>query len=589
MLLRACILTLLALLFARPFIPKEDMPFLPEAGRESSVILMDVSYSMQHDSRFEEAMEQAHRSLESGNEWALVRFGDTAEQLTSLGSDIAVHRGAINTQSPGYRETDLYPAMQLGIEILQNASYQERRLVVISDFQQSAFSPALENLQLPDGIRVEPIKVGDNTIENQFFNEVQLTQERRGTLVSVQFNTRLPIAGDVSLHIDGDEIGSSRGRTPAFQRLMERPGIHQGYLYANDPIPGPDDRYYFTYTVRPRSGIFVLDSSPDMRNAFFLESAFDLQEASRYRFDIGPRPARLSAVDLLIVTAFNTVTDRDLAVIENFVRNGGTVFLAFDEGAQYQSSLLGVGEATGPIRVRDLQRTDAIIAEIEDQHPVFELLIQYNAGSVLRPQFRRYMEVIPDSSAQILATFDTGHPLLIERSLGSGRVLVFTSSLGTAWNDFPLSELYLPLLYEIANYASPDSDDDPAFDIGDPVIFRGTPANEVTIANPDGDIFRVTLDSTGRGAFLGTELPGNYDARLSGERQPFSVNISPSESDLSTRGVEETYAALATRSTESVYEPKPLEVAEQEQKLWKIVLLIMIGVFAFETILASRR
>ena len=127
MLLRACILTLLALLFARPFIPKEDMPFLPEAGRESSVILMDVSYSMQHDSRFEEAMEQAHRSLESGNEWALVRFGDTAEQLTSLGSDIAVHRGAINTQSPGYRETDLYPAMQLGIEILQNASYQEHQ------------------------------------------------------------------------------------------------------------------------------------------------------------------------------------------------------------------------------------------------------------------------------------------------------------------------------------------------------------------------------------------------------------------------------------------------------------------------------
>ena len=589
MLLRAGILALLALLFARPFIPPEDLPFLQEAGQESVVILLDGSHSMQYDTRFEEAVEQARLNLETGNEWALVRFSDAAEQLTPLGNDLSVHEAALNAQSPDYRTTDLYPAMQLGTEILQGARFEQRRIVLISDFQQSAFSPILENLQLPDDITVEPVKVGDDSSGNQFFEDVELTQERRGTLVSVQFDARIPTAAAVTLRIDAEEMDETTERTPAFQQLIERPGLYQGDLHVTDPVPGPDDHYYFTYTVRPRSGIFAVDGSPDMRNAFFLESAFDLQEASRYRFDAGPRPVRLNTVDLLIITTANAVPARDWTTIENFARNGGTVLLAFEEGGLSQTPLLGAGTIAGAVRARDFQGTDAIIAEIDDQHPIFAPLAQHSTGSVLRPQFRRYVQVTPDSSAHVLATFDTGDPLLIERRFGRGRVLVFTSSLGTAWNDLALSEVYLPLLYEIARYASPESGAGQALHVGDAVGFRGLSADEVTIANPNGDVFSVILDSTGLGIFQDTDLPGHYDARLDGDQQSFSINISPLESNLSARDVEEVYAALAARSTQPVLAPQPLEQAEQEQKLWKIVLLIMIGVFALETIFASRR
>ena len=589
MLLRAAALVLLALLFARPFIPPEELPFLLEAERESVVILVDVSYSMQHDSRFEEGVQLARAELETGDEWALVTFSDAAEQLTALGRDVSVHETALRAQSPGYRMTDLYPALRLGVEILQDARYEHRKIVLISDFQQSAFSPALENLQLPGDITVEPIKVGDQVSENKFFENFELSQQRRGDLVSVRLNARMPVTGAVTLSIDEENIDNYTGAVPTFQQLVDRPGLYQGYLYVDDPVPGPDDRHYFTYSVRTRSGIFVVDGSPGMRNAFFLESAFDLQDASMYRFDAGPRPARLSAANLLIVTTTGLASARDYSVFENFASSGGTVLLAFDEGNLQQTSLLGAGTAVGPVNARDRQGSDAIIAEIDHQHPIFTSLAQHSTGSVLRPRFRRYVEVIPDSTANVLATFDTGDPLLIEQSLGRGRVLVFTSSLGTSWNDLPLSEVFLPLLYETAKYATPESNIGREFDIGEAVIFSGIPGSEMEIANPDGDIFRVNFDSTGLGTFQNTDLPGHYDARLNGTLQPFSVNISPSESNLSARDFEEVYAALASRSTESVLEPQPLAAAEQEQKLWRVVLLVMIGVFALETILASRR
>ncbi len=589
MLLRAGILALLALLFARPFLPPEDLPFLSEAGQQSVVILLDGSYSMQYDMRFEEAVEQARIHLETGHEWALVRFSDTAGQLTPLSRDPAVHEAALDAQSPDYRTTDLYPALQLGAEILEGARFEERRIVLISDFQQSAFRPILENLQLPNDITVAPVKIGDGPSENQFFQDVKRTQERRGTLVSIQFHARIPAAAPVTLYMDAEERDQVTGRTPAFQQLTERPGLYQGSLRVRDAVPGSDDRYYFTYTVRPRPGIFAADPSPGMRSAFFLESAFDQQDASRYRFDAGPRPVRLNTVDLLIVTAANAISARDEVTIENFVRRGGTLLLAFDEGALSTAPLLGAGVMEGAVRSRDRQGTHAIIAEIDEEHPIFASLSQHSAGSVLRPRFRRYVKVIPDSSANVLATFDTGDPLLIESPLGQGCVLVFTSSLGTRWNDLALSEVYLPLLYEIARYADPESDIDRMLYVGDAVAFQGRPEEEVALVNPDGDVFNVTLDSTGAGTFPDTDLPGHYDARLNGDRQPFSVNISPLESDLSARDLEEVYAALATRSTEPVLTPAPPEAAEQEQKLWKIVLLIMVGLFALETILASRR
>ncbi len=590
MLLRAGILLLLALLFARPFIPPEDVPFLQEAGQESVVILLDRSYSMQYDTRFEEAIEQARLHLKTGHEWALVRFSDTAEQLTPLGNDISLHEAVLDAQSPDYQTTDLYPALQLGAEILQSARFEQRRIVLISDFQQSSFTPILENLQLPDDITIEPVKIGANSPGNQFFENVELSQERRGTLVSVQMDAMIPTPSIVTLRIHSEEIGQQTGRTPSFQQLVERPGLYQGNLHIHDdPVPGPDDRYYFTYSIRPRSGIFAVDGSPDMQNAFFLESAFDLQDASQYRFDAGPRPIRLNTADLLIITTANTISARDQTIMENFALRGGTVLLAFDEGSFSQTSLLGAGTITGVVRARDLQGSNAIIAEIDNQHPIFTPLVQHSTGSVLRPQFRRYVQVIPDSSAHVLATFDTGDPLLIERRFGRGKVLVFTSSLGTTWNDLALSEIYLPLLYEIARYANPESVTDQIFQIGDAVSFRGLPAEEVLLANPNGDIFRLILDSTGVGVFQDTHVPGHYDARINGDQQSFSVNISPLESNLSARDVEEVYAALAARSTQPVLAAQPLENAEQEQKLWKIVLLILIGVFALETILASRR
>ena len=45
-----------------------------------------------------------------------------------------------------------------------------------------------------------------------------------------------------------------------------------------------------------------------------------------------------------------------------------------------------------------------------------------------------------------------GTPLLLERVMGAGRVLLFTSSLDREWNDLPVQPAFVPLMAGIANH-----------------------------------------------------------------------------------------------------------------------------------------
>ena len=47
---------------------------------------------------------------------------------------------------------------------------------------------------------------------------------------------------------------------------------------------------------------------------------------------------------------------------------------------------------------------------------------------------------------QTLLKVDGGIPLLIERKVGNGRVLLFTGTIDADWGNFPLQSVYMPLL-----------------------------------------------------------------------------------------------------------------------------------------------
>ena len=124
MAMRALMLVLLALVFARPFLPQEQLPFVPERQAESVVVLLDRSLSMRYDGAFARAVEAVRERVDaarSGDEVALISFDAGAELLTPLSSDPSAVRGALQSLEPGFASTDYLPALQRAVDVLAEA------------------------------------------------------------------------------------------------------------------------------------------------------------------------------------------------------------------------------------------------------------------------------------------------------------------------------------------------------------------------------------------------------------------------------------------------------------------------------------
>src|SRR5690606_15891582 len=279
--------------------------------------------------------------------------------------------------------------------------------------------------------------------------------------------------------------------------------------------------------------------------------------------------------------------------------DGGTVVFSFGEGANlpaYAAALrtLGAGRVDEVVDARALQHAEASIGEVELRHPIFNLFAESGISAIFRSRFHRYVRMEADGDAAVLGTYDTGDPMLVERRLGNGKVLVYTSSFNTVWTDLPVSEMFVPLAYQIVRYGLDGPGARFGYTVGDVVPLQGRPGDEWEVRAPGNRLYKVTIDTSGTGVFRETEEPGNYQAAGSGSTFLFSVNVDPRESDLDTRDEEEAFAAVAAQTQDVPRTPAEAATAaveenEREQKLWRYLLLLVIGLFAFETVYANRK
>ena len=217
----------------------------------------------------------------------------------------------------------------------------------------------------------------------------------------------------------------------------------------------------------------------------------------------------------------------------------------------------------------------------------------------------RMLRVAGDSG--ILAWYDDGTPALVERSVGQGRVLIWSSSIDDYWTDLPMQPVFLPLMRQIARHTGRFSDSKPWFTAGDVLdlsrhgelttglVVKAAPGAEapvLSIVSPTGK--RVRFSDSVHAATL-TER-GFYELRTNataeGSGRPVAVNVDPAESDLAhVEPRELVAAALATAgpaSSASGADAGTAAERERGQRVWWYLLVAAFLVLAAETMLSNR-
>jgi len=621
LLIRAAIIALLTIAFARPFISQTASDRAGLSPR-SLVILLDTSMSMRYGDAFELAKKAALEvlgSLHAGDEAALVTFSDSTGQVVELTTDLAQLAGSVrNLDPPGFNSTGYLPALRLADQMLRSARYPDKTIYLISDFQRRAVDAFDTRWRLTPGIEFEGIKIGDAETVNLAVTEVKsparIIRDQDEHLIVARvrnLGTRLLPEARLTLKIDQKiietqivDLGQVSEADVSFRTKFRKRGIHLAAVTVEDAFFAPDNTYYFTVDVRrPLAVLGVVDAETVQGAADesrWFVSALGKRDSSPFDLDM-VRPEQITS-DMLpryhVVALINTGqlgTVRTDAIAAYLEKGGSLLIAPAARVAARTFNHLFQGLTPADLDQKHIAANGEFlsISGINQRHPIIKSLGLNESGDFGAARFQGYWSTKPVPGSDVILGFDNGAAALLEKKVGRGRVLLLTSSLDTQWNNLPRQGLYVPLLHEMLRYLAFHAEKKPAYTVGEPLRLRLPAVNAVRVSGPDGTESILT-STTGDDVFYrATDRPGFYAVHGHQEPDFLAVNVASAESDLSSVAPETIGAGLINEASQAPLSPRagvaPIAVqAEKSQTLWWWVLLAVFFLGLGETLLANR-
>ncbi len=604
--LRCLIVALLALALARPAILSEAAAVFGES-RVTGVILLDNSLSMGMSdgttTRFEKARRAAEYvidSLPAGSAVAVYLLGEQPQAvIPEPTQDLNLARKAVREAALTDRTSEMLPALGRAIEVLKDRLALRKEIYLLTDGQATGWRQfveiqrTLENAR--ERIKAHVVLVNELEEKNLSVSGLAAGAGLNAVGQASRFEVKVSNHGAVearnvrvSLSVDGEPAGDEfaidtlpAGATRSvtlFARLRQ-PGFHSVVArIGEDRLPADDHR---TLVVRAVQEVKVLlvDGSPggEPRDSevFFLRNALvpvSADAAAEYFIKSTTIPAaelpqaRPDDFDVVVLANVPDLGASVASTLTGFVRQGGGLLVfpgadvnaaAYNETLFERATLLpaAFGEARG-----DAGKDDAFVTLQEKayDHPIVSIWNDPAAGRLGAARFFRRLELFPAALAtnatatgtndagapRIVLRYSDGTPAVMERTFGLGRVVQFSSTADTAWNDLPVRLAWVPLLHRTLGSIMERHDEGLNLRAGEK-FGRRVPAEQLgkdaVVFPPQRTVVREVrrvelVNGWPKLQFEQTEVAGAYDVKLGadGPALKFATQPDAAESSLET-------------------------------------------------------
>jgi hypothetical protein len=610
LLMRLAALALIVAAFARPFV--RGSASATSGGAREVIVLLDRSYSMGYGNRWTRAQAAARQAIDglgAADRASLVLFGTGAEVVLQSIDDRARLTAAIAAATPGAEATRYGPALKVAGTIAVESTRPRKEVVLVTDFQKNGWAPT-DDQRLPAGTTFSPVSVGDVDTTNLSVAPVAVRrarfegQERVTVTGGVTNRGTGPATGvTLTLEVDGRAVETARldvapqaAASRVFAPVTITPAGLRAVVRVADDALAADNAFHFV--LRETRPINVLLAGPSGRAAddTYLRRALAIGESPRFEVSASALDAvtdeALAGAHVVIVNDA-PLGDAAITRLLRFAERGGGVLVVAGSRASWPPGAALPGTLADPV---DRSRAAGRMGGVEYGHAIFAPFRAPRSGDFSSVRIYGYRRLTPAPDARVLARFDDGQPALVERPVGAGRVLVWTSGFDLAWNDLALKPVFLPFVHQTMRTLATFQDRPTSLTVGQVAALD---------RRPDGSAGRVAVEPSGRrtpldparGDGLEMTTPGFYEVRVEGQGQTpeavVAANVDLSESDLAgvdpaeiTRVVAGSAAAQA--ATGSGVEPPRDEVTEQSQRLWWYLLLTGMLLLIAESLVASR-
>lgn len=643
---RTALLLAVPLALARPQLDQPAAAKKPK-GPTATAIAIDTSLSMRAiekgSARFERARAlalDALRALSISDPVTIVDCAQRAEGASPPSFDRERLLHHLETMAPTYESEDLSACLERAALSLAESPLPAKRILFATDLAQGGFdlgAPA-PTVQLPTGDAVKPELIlldaadGGEPLPNATITALDIDPIPALGRRTYRFSVTVQNNGDgqisdlsVRLRIGGEVVAKGFLDVPPHQQAVqilthrfEESGAMAGSAEIEaDALPA-DDIHHFTLDVPREVRALIVNGSPHpnrfLDEAFFVRAALDapgspvrtvLREASALGIDA------FDAHDIVLLLNVRTLPQAQVDALAKFVERGKGLFISLGDqidadlfndrfGALLPRRLRLVKTALQPKAQNPNQRA-AHLSSIDLSHPALAPFAADAGESLMAAHFFSYflLEAEGGEMGRTLASFDDGAPALIERKLGKGRVLLFTSSLDRAWNDLPIRTGFLPLMQRLMGFLSRTLEvtRSQSLRVGEVKSFPMPFAKRLReVTSPDGKrfAFEAPAESSGQ-SFAATDLPGVY--AVSGLKQgemarlphlDFAVNVDPAEGDLTRLDVDEFRAWFGEESVTRRTATGSAEAGGGGWPLWSLLLAGALLCFIAESLLLRR-
>jgi hypothetical protein len=594
--LRAAVLALLALAFARPFLESRSGVWAA-GGRKLMVLAIDQSFSMRQGNRLERAKREAMQvasELRPEDKLEVLAFGS---QVQVLGDSPAT----IQTIEPTDTRSS-YVELARSLRTITQSAGMPVEAHLFSDMQKTSLPANFADLRLPDGVRLVAHPAASARVGNFAVESVRSPRRVYG---SGKAHVEATIAGygtaqatrRVSLELNGREIESKSvevpagGRATAEFQLTDVPfGLNRGEIRidSGDSLPQDDHFYFSVERAEARHVLFVHEARSE-RDVLYFRTA--LEAAAESAFALDAVPAEQTANLELQRYAFVVLSDVSLlpasfeTALGGYVRGGGSVLVALGRQSALRGRVPVFDEGVIGVRyfARDADRFQTA-AWLDSGHPSM-----HDAERWDDVKFYQAVRISP-GKARVAARLGDDTPLLLDKQLGEGRVLVFSSTFDNVSNDFPLHASFVPFVEHTANYLSRQEEGPANYTVGAYLDLRQAREKgaAVEVLDPKGGR-ALTLEEATRAQNMPLSMSGFYDVkRPNGRHELVAVNPDRHESDLDTIPAETVAlwqnTAQGQRDPASGGEaaaPKPVE-------FWWYFLMAVLALAIAESLLGNR-
>lgn len=607
--LRALLMLLLALVFANPFLRRSSAA----ASDRLLLVAVDNSFSMRAGMRLEDAKRGALEVLATrkpSQRAQVMVLGGELQVLTQPIKDTGALRAAVESILPGDSHGN-FGELGRGMRAMVETVHTPVDLHLFSDMQASNMPVNFADMVMPGNVSLVLHPMAKAVVPNWTVESVeapgQLVDPKKARVLAVIAGHQTPAATrTVSLVINGVvaamrkvEVPADGRATVAFESLDVPYGASrcEVRIDAADGFPADDASGFAVKRADPERVLFVHQAG-DSRSPLYFGSA--LAAAAEASFVLQPISAEQAAD--LDPTKYAFVVLSDVvsipSILENsllqYVRNGGSVLIAVGTAEAHRQRIPVLGESATNAHFYSRTGGFSSVGQVDASHPAMK-----DSAGWADVKFY-YAPVVDAGHSRVVARLADGTPLLLDKQMGQGHVLVFASGLDNVTNDLPLHPAFVSFVDRSARYLSGVERLSGARVVDSFVQLRsmtneaGSQGASVEIVGPDGKRPLSLREEASAQSFRLTRA-GFYQIRFANGRDALiAVNPDRRESglELIPEDVLKLWSGSAGSDVAVTQGAGAAAVAAEEKKsaysLWWWVMLLILMAAVAESVVASR-